>query len=136
MKFVYFPSSWVIYNEDALLMYWCIPYCREQKNWKTHKRSLKVVSATFLLVCFVWLKESAFEAIKNISDKIKFFSDIQILWRHQMPKLETWNTFYWITWEVKTVWYWNLASLCNITKENLSKNDVKNMAWKLVSGPF
>ena len=27
---------------------------------------LKVVSATFLLVCFVWVKESAFETGKNV----------------------------------------------------------------------
>ena len=47
-------------------------------------------------------------------------------WRHQMPKHETWNTFYWITWEVNTIWWWNLVSLCNITKENfLSKNSMK-----------
>ena len=47
------------------------------------------------------------------------------------------NTFYWISWEVTTVWWWNLASLCNITKENfLSKNSTKNMAWKLVPRPF
>ena len=42
--------------------------------------------------------------------------DIQMSWRHQMPRHETRNTYYWITWEVNTVWWWNLASLCNITK--------------------
>ena len=31
-------------------------------------------------------------------------SDIQMSWRHQMPKHESQNTFYWITWEVNTVW--------------------------------
>ena len=38
-----------------------------------------------------------------------------------MSKYETRNTFYWITWEVNTVCWVNLASLCNITKENLEK---------------
>ena len=28
--------------------------------------ALKVVSITFLLVCFVWLKESTFETRKNV----------------------------------------------------------------------
>ena len=55
--------------------------------------------------------------------------DIHISWRHQMPKHKTRNTFYWITWEVNTVWWWNLASLHNITKENfLWKISVKNVA--------
>ena len=42
MKFISFPSSWFKHNEDTLfMMYWNIPYYWEQKNWKTHKRSLK-----------------------------------------------------------------------------------------------
>ena len=58
-------------------------------------------------------------------------------WRHQMPKQEIRNTFYWITWEVNTVWWWNLATLCNITKEcSLQKYSIKNMAWKLVQKIF
>ena len=58
-------------------------------------------------------------------------------WGHQMLEHETRNSFDWITWEVKTVWLWNLASLCNITKEKfLSKKFMKNVAWKLVPGPF
>ena len=41
------------------------------------------------------------------------------------------------TWEVNTVWQWNLASLCNITEEKFwSKNSMKNVNWKLVPGPF
>ena len=36
---------------------------------------------------------------------------------------ETRNTFYWTTWEVNTISWWNLASLWHITKEkNSSKN--------------
>ena len=54
-----------------------------------------------------------------------------------MPKHETRNTFYWTTWEVNTVSQWHLASLCNIAKEKfLSKNSLKNMALKLIPGPF
>ena len=65
------------------------------------------------------------------------FSDIRMSWRHQMPKHDTRNIFYGITWEVNTVLSWNLASLCNITKEKFSsKNYMKNVAWALVPGLF
>ena len=58
---------------------------------------------------------------------------IQISWRYQMPNHKTRNTFCWITWEVNTVFQWNLASLCHITKENnLLENSAKIAAWKLV----
>ena len=61
---------------------------------------------------FLFLRQSDFN-----------FSNIQMSWRHQMPKHKTRNIFYWITWEVNIVWWWNFASLCNITKWNfLSKN--------------
>ena len=55
-----------------------------------------------------------------------------------MPKHETQNKFYRITWEITiTVCSGNLASVCHITKEiNLSKNSTKTATWKLVSGPF
>ena len=47
------------------------------------------------------------------------------------------STFYWITLEINMDWQWNLSSLCNIIKERiLSKNYTKNVAWKLVLGPF
>ena len=61
----------------------------------------KVVSATFLLVCFVCLKESTCETRKiffvSLRELFSFFffgsnlnfSDIQTSWRHQMPKHET-----------------------------------------------
>ena len=42
---------------------------------------------------------------------------IQISWRHKMPEYKTRNTFYWVTSEVKTVYQWNLASLCHIVKK-------------------
>ena len=43
LKFVSFPSSWVIYNDDALLMmyYHTGIYFPEQKIWKIQKHSLK-----------------------------------------------------------------------------------------------
>ena len=75
---------------------------------------LEVVSATFVLVCFSSLKESTCETWgkKYFTSKALFLSfsrkskfrilDIQIPWRHQMPKDETRNTFYWITWEINT----------------------------------
>ena len=63
---------------------------------------LKVVSATFLLDCFVCLKESTCEARKNafyftskallVLDIINL--DIQMSWRHQKPKHETQNIYY------------------------------------------
>ena len=61
--------------------------------------------------------------------------DIQISLGHQMTTHKIRNTFYWITWELNTVYQWNLASLCHITKEKkLSKNVAKIMTWKLVPG--
>ena len=76
--------------------------------------SLKVVFATFSLVCFLCLKESTWETRKNVFislQKLFLFSgksnfrilDILISWCHQMSKYETRNTFYWITWEVNTI---------------------------------
>ena len=113
---------------------------------------LKVVSTTFLLVCFLFLKESTCETLKSafyFTSKLFSFLrksnfrilDIQIPWRHQIPKHKTRNTCYWITWKVNTVSQWlnlNLASLwCHITKEKiLSKNSKKTATWKLVPGPF
>ena len=70
---------------------------------------LKVVSATFLLVCFLSLKESFCETRKkklvqklfSFSRKLKFrILDTSISW-HQMPKHKTRNGFYWIAWESK-----------------------------------
>ena len=54
-----------------------------------------------------------------------------------MPKYKTRNTLHWITWEGNTACYWKVASLCHITKENISsKTPTKNVAWKLVLAPF
>ena len=78
-------------------------------------KHLKVVSVTFLLVCFVSLKESPCETRKMIFplfrklvlylEQTNFnFSDVKTSWRHRMHKLETRNIFYYITWEVNTFW--------------------------------
>ena len=78
---------------------------------------LKVVSATFLLVCFLCLKESNLETRKNVFyfiSKVLFVLEIFLTiflnylfnsifltfmlkmasWHRQMPKHETRNTFY------------------------------------------
>ena len=84
-------------------------------NHKVYLTMLKAVSATFLLIFFLRLKESTCETRKNdfyFTSKALFlrwsnfnFSDIQISVRNQMPKQETRNTYYWITWEVNTVFF-------------------------------
>ena len=96
---------------------------------------LKVAPATFLLLCFVCLKEHFWSKKKYFLFHFKSsfhswdsnFSDIQISWRHQTPKREARNTFYCITWEVNTIWWWNLASLCNITKKNFYQKLLRKM---------
>ena len=89
------------------------------------------------------LKEGTFERRKDVFISFqKLFSYLRfssfrtlgssISWRHQMPKYETRNTFYWITCEVNTVWSWSMTSLCHITKDIfLSKNSTKILAGKL-----
>ena len=81
----------------------------------------------YIFVCFSVLKESTWETWKNVVSLYKLFSflrksnfwilDIQNSWHHQMLKHKTWNTFNWITYKVNTVCWWNLVSLCHITKE-------------------
>ena len=47
------------------------------------------------------------------------------------------KTFYWIIWEVNTVWSWNLAGLCITSKEKiLSENYIENMTQELIPDPF
>lgn len=50
----------------------------------------------------------------------------KILWRHYMAKHGRRNIYYWMTWGVNTVWYWE--------KVFLWKKCIKNVAWKLVLG--
>ena len=74
----------------------------------------KVVSATFLLVCFLSLNESTCQTRKmffilhqnicSLSRNSKFrILNIQILWRHQMPKHKIRNTFYQIMWKASSL---------------------------------
>ena len=85
-----------------------------ESNIFTSTWFFKVVFTTFLLVCIVCLKESTCKLRKlffiSLWKLFSFFrlsnfkfSDIQMSWRHQMPKHETRNTFYWITWEVNSL---------------------------------
>ena len=112
------------------------------------KSTLKIVSATFLLVCFLSLKKSTSGTRKKdvcFSSKAFSFSikpkfrilHIQISWRDQMSKHKTRNIFYWIIWEVSTVCYWDLAILCHITiGKNFIKKFFKNYDLKTSSRLF
>ena len=63
--------------------------------------------------------------------------DIQVSWRHQVPKIKKRITFYWITWKVNTVCWWNLASLCHIIQgKKIWKNSTKTVTLKRALGPF
>ena len=63
--------------------------------------------------------------------------DIQISWRHQMPKNKTRNTFYWLMWEINSpsmkfgqyMWHYN-------KKKKISIFITKTAIWKLVLSPF
>ena len=78
--------------------------------------------------CFLFHFESSFRSWDN---QILTF---QIFKCHDVIKYPSINTkhIYWITWEVKTVWQWNLASLSYYKIKFFFKNSVKNVAWKLV----
>ena len=95
------------------------------------------MSTTFLLVrflclirehlrnkeCFLFHLESSFHSWGNQILTSQMFKCLK--WCHQMLKHDTWNIFYWITWEV-------IQSGNEIFYQ---KNYVKNVAWKLVPGP-
>ena len=96
--------------------------------------------ATFLLFCILSLKERTCETKKSISYftvialfilEIIKYSGIQVPWSHQIPKQETQNAFYSITGELNTIWQQN--SLCNISKQKLSKYYKKSVTCKLAS---
>ena len=83
---------------------------------------LKVLLAKFLLFCFMFKKEQFWNKENCLFHFESFFSswDNKILnfqafmsWHHQVSKHETQNLFYWITWEVNTLYQWNLVSLWN-----------------------
>ena len=80
----------------------------------TDRSYLKVVSATFSLVCFLSRKESTCETRKSVFislQKLFLFSrksnfrilDILVSWRYQMPKHKTRNAFFRITRKANTV---------------------------------
>ena len=50
-----------------------------------------------------------------------------------MPKPKTRDKFYWMTYEINAVGWWNLASLYHITKEKILS---KNSATAVVSEEF
>ena len=50
--------------------------------------------------CFLFHFKSSF---RSWDTQILTFPDIQMLWCHQIPKHETPNTYYWITWEVNSL---------------------------------
>ena len=65
--------------------------------------------------------------------------DIQILWRHQTPKRNTRNAFYWITWEVNmSVNDGQLMSYYKIKKKKKKKKKklTTTATWKLVPDSF
>ena len=87
----------------------------------------------------LWKKEKSFlfhfkSSFRSWDNQILTFQILNI-----MTSSNAWNTKHILrnTWEVNTVWSWNLASLCNITKEKFSsKNYMKNVARALVPGLF
>ena len=74
---------------------------------------------------FLFHFESSFRSWDN---QVFNFSNIQFSWRHQVPKHEIRNTFHWVTWEVNKVWWWDLAKLCNITRDFFIKKLPKTTA--------
>ena len=100
--------------------------CEKWQNSKfeTIRWRFKVVSATFLLICFqIWKKTFLKLGLQNLFlflRKSNFrILGMQISRFYQIPKHKARNTFYWITWEVNTVCSWNLTSLCHIMKEKI-----------------
>ena len=60
--------------------------------FKSKMEHLWNLAILFFLFHFSFSRKSLFNKL-----------DIQISWRHQMPKHKMRNTFYWITWEVNKV---------------------------------
>ena len=76
---------------------------------------------------FFYFTSKALFIIKKIKvENIRF----SVLWRHQMPKHKTINTCYWITWEVKTIYF-----MSHHKRKNIIKNSCKNCDLKTL-GPF
>ena len=73
----------------------CVRYIFASLHYKFKRDHLKNQENYFLF---------HFEGFFNLWEWIFKFSNIQISWRHEMPKHEKWNRFYWITWKVNTAW--------------------------------
>ena len=109
--------------------------------------SLKVLSATFLLVSFfISLKESSVKlgiifflfhfksSFCYQKNQFLEFSDIQVSWQHQMHKHKTKNTFYWINLKVNSVnKFWTVYVI--LQKKKSYKKLHKNCNLKISSIP-
>ena len=111
----------------------------KQMDYQESVIDIKIVSATTLLVCFLSLKETACETSKykfillkrlfSFSRKSKF-RIVEIL--SKKKKIILLNNL-----GSKNSLLMNLASLYHVTnKKKLSKNYIKAITWKLVSGLF
>ena len=109
--------------------------------------SLKVVSTTLVLVCFLSLKKALVKLGKMFSNSLrKLFSfsrksnfrilHFQISWRHQMPKHKTRNTFHWITCKVNSLLMKFDQFMSNYKRKNPIKKLYKNCRLKTSSRPF
>ena len=115
---------------------------------KTVFSFLKVVSATFLLVCILSLNDRTCQTRKNVFSSLqKLFSllrkwkfrilHFQISWRHQMPKQKHRNTFHWISWEVKHSLLMKFGLfMSHYKRKNFIKKFYKNCNLKTSSRPF
>ena len=62
--------------------------------------------------------------------------DFEISWRHQIPKHETRNTFYWITWEVNSLLMKFSQFMSYFKRNNFIIKFWKNWGLKTSSRPF
>ena len=75
--------------------------------------------------------------ICSLSRNSKFrILDIQISWRHQMPKHKTRNTFYWIMWKVNSLLMKYGQFISYYKRRYLIKKLHKNCVLKTSSRPF
>ena len=100
------------------------------QNWQKGKKSSTFHRSKIFKVFLFYLK-SFFRSRDNQS------LDIQIQWCHEMPMHETRNTFYWTTWEVNTVSYWNFGQFVSYYKrKSFIKKSHKNCDLRTSSRPF
>ena len=110
--------------------------------------TLKVVSATFLLVCFkIWtralikFRKMVFISLQNLFSFLRKSNfrilHFQISWRHQIPKHKTRNTFHWIKhWSEHSVLMKFRQFLAHYKRKNVIKNFCKTCGLKTSSRPF